>query len=476
MDLVEHFRIIGHNWARILIVSLLVGGGVYAWTNHKSKTYESSSQMSVTAAANGVNGISSKDDTLFLAATYANLATTQPVLARAIVNSKLPISIGDAASRCSSSASTDVGFLSITCDGPTPTEASRLTNAVAKSLITQVSNDQADALNQLLKPIDDEITATRASLASSPSDQGLQDRLNQLIGNEVAARTQPQNRVQVLSSATPDSTPTAPKPLRDALLAFLVALIVVAELSVGLRVWGDRFSASDDPEAIARFTGLPLLATIPKGSEREVVEAFRTLRTTLMVLPGANAIRSVAIVSGNPNAGKSFVSINLARSAAALDTQVILIDADLRRPSLHERLHVPRQPGLTDVLRGATDVESTLYIAGTEPRFQLLPSGGHISDAAGALGGHAFGSLVDSLADRRSFVVVDTPPGNLFVDAVNVASQCDATVFVLDVKTSRRRTARRAIESFQRSNANVLGIVVNRVSTRQEAYYEYQNA
>ena len=253
-----------------------------------------------------------------------------------------------------------------------------------------------------------------------------------------------------------------------------MALVVTAELSVGLRVWGDRFSAGEDPEVIARIAGLPLLATVPRGSEREVVEAFRTLRTTLMVLPGANAIRSVAIVSGNPNAGKSFVSINLARSAAALDTEVILIDADLRRPSLHERLHVPRQPGLTEVLRGAVEVRSTLYPASTEPRFQVLPSGAHISDAAGTLGERAFGRLVDSLAEPRSFVVVDTPPASLFVDALNVASQCDATVFVLDVKTSRRRTARRAIESFQRSNANVLGVVVNRASTRQEAYYNYQ--
>ena len=191
-----------------------------------------------------------------------------------------------------------------------------------------------------------------------------------------------------------------------------------------------------------------------------------------MILPGSNAFRSVAVVSGNPNAGKTFVSINLARSATGLDAHVILIDADLRRPSIHERLGLPRTPGLTEVLEGA-DVHSTLQHAGSDPRFRVLSSGRHLTDPAGALGGHAFKTLVDTLAEPRCFVVVDTPPSGLFADALTVASQCDATVFVLDVKTSRRRSTRRAIELFQRSGANVLGIVVNRVSARQSEYYEY---
>ena len=390
--------------ARILIVAVLVAGGVYAWSSHKAKVYEASTVMSVTSGRADIGQVATKDDTLFLADTYAQLATTQPVLVRAIVKSGLKISEGTAAARTSASASTDVGFLTITSQGPTPTDASKLANAVAQSLKTEVSAQQDAALASDLKTVDQQIATVQQQLTSLTANSPLRDplaaRFTALIQSDVSRRTQPRNRLDTLSRATPSGTPISPKPTRDALLAFIVALVVTAELSVGLRVWGDRFSAGEDPEVIARIAGLPLLATVPRGSEREVVEAFRTLRTTLMVLPGANAIRSVAIVSGNPNAGKSFVSINLARSAAALDTEVILIDADLRRPSLHERLHVPRQPGLTEVLRGAVEVRSALYPASTEPRFQVLPSGAHISDAAGALGERAFGRLVDSLANR----------------------------------------------------------------------------
>jgi len=127
----------------------------------------------------------------------------------------------------------------------------------------------------------------------------------------------------------------------------------------------------------------------------------------------------------------------------------------------------------TEVLRGDVDVRDALYTVNTEPRFRALPSGNHIADPAGALGGRAFKNLVDSLAEPRYFVVVDTPPAGPFVDALNVASQCDATVFVLDVKTSRRRSARRTIESLQRSGANIRGVVVNRISSRQSTYYDY---
>jgi capsular exopolysaccharide synthesis family protein len=439
--------------------------------------YESSTVMSVTSGRSDVNAISTKDNTLFLAATYAQLATTQPVLIRAIASSHLPITESTAEARVSAAASTDVGFLTITAQGPNPGDAAKLANAVAKSLNTEINNQQDAAIADDLKPVDAEIATLQTQLnaltANSPQRANLEQQLGSLIDAEVTRRTQPRDRIDVLSRATPSFTVISPKPTRDALLAFIVALVLAAELSVGLRVWSDRFSADEDPEAIAAYVGLPLLATIPRGNEREVVEAFRTLRTTLMILPDTNTLRSVAIVSGNANAGKSFVSINLARSAAGLDTHVILIDADLRRPSIHTRLNIPREPGLTEVLRGDIDVRDALYTINTEPRFRALPSGNHIADPAGALGGRAFKNLVDSLAEPRYFVVVDTPPAGPFVDALNVASQCDATVFVLDVKTSRRRSARRTIESLQRSGANIRGVVVNRISGRQSTYYDY---
>ena len=221
MDLVEHFRIIAHNWWRILLVALLVAGGVYAWSSQKSSVYESDAFMSVTSGGANVGAGTAKDDVLFLGATYAQLATTKPVLARAIVTSKLPIKdVSTAQSRVSASASTDVGFLTITGQGPTPTDASSLANAVAKSLITEITQQQDAAVAQDLKPVDQEITQIQQQLdqpgLSSQQVTTLQQRYASLVQAEVQRRTQPRDRVSVLSRATPSLTAVSPKPVHDA--------------------------------------------------------------------------------------------------------------------------------------------------------------------------------------------------------------------------------------------------------------------
>jgi succinoglycan biosynthesis transport protein ExoP len=477
MDLVEHFRVIGRNWWRILLVSALVGGAVYAWSARKAKVYQASTLLSVSAGRADIGTSATKDETTFLATTYAQLATAKPVLNTAAHDSGLGISETTAESRVSASESGGVGFVTIDATGPSVQDATKLANATAKSLIAQVNHDEDLAVQQDLGNVNRQIQSLQAQLSALPADSpqraALETQYTALLTASVTRQTQPRNRIDAVSSASGSTTPISPKPVPNALLAFLVALVVTAELTVALRAWGDRFSAAQDPEEIAKFVGLPLLAAIPAGDEREVVEAFRTLRTTIMVLPGTERPRSIAVVSENANAGKSFIAMNLARAAVGLDTQVILIDADLRRPSLHHDLRVPLRPGLTDVLNGR-DVDAALHPVGGNADLRLLPSGSPSSDPGGILSGRAFRRLIEAFAGPRQLVVVDTPPARLFADALNVAAQCDATVFVIDVKTSRRRNVRGSVDSFQRAGANVIGTVVNRIaSKRTDYYYEY---
>ncbi len=480
MDLVEHFRVIARNWWRILLVSAIAAGATYAWSARKPNVYQSSSLLNVTAARSDVGALPTRDDTVFLASTYAQLATSKPVLDRAAASSHPGISEKTAESRVSASESGGLGFITIDATGPKPDDARALGNAVAQALITEVNQQEDNAIQQDLKVVNQQVQTLQAQLnalpADSPQRAALQTRYDTLLQAAVTRQTQPRDRVVIISTATTPQAPISPKPIPNALLAFVVALVITAELSVALRAWGDRFSAKQDPEEIARFVGLPLLAAVPSGNEKEVVEAFRTLRTTILVLPGPDRPRSVAVVSENVNAGKSFVSINLARSAVALDTQVVLIDADLRRPSLHQDLGVPLRPGLSDVLDGR-DVDSALHPVDGSPKLRVLPSGSPTRDPASVLSGRAFRRLVEAFAGSRQLVVVDTPPARLFADALNVAAQCDATVFVVDVKTSRRRSVVRAVNSLQGGGANMIGVVVNRVAARRsDYYYEYSRS
>jgi len=247
--------------------------------------------------------------------------------------------------------------------------------------------------------------------------------------------------------------------------------VVVSELTVLAHFTGDRFSGNEDSAEVAGLTGLPILAKVPRGEGIEVVEAYRVLRTNLMVLEGAGKPRTVAIVSANQAAGKTFTAVHLADSASALDEKVVLIDADLRKPTVHERLGVPRAPGLSSVLQGG-DLTTALTKVPDNAYLRVLPSGAPVLDPSGVLGARSFRHVLDALRAVR-LVVVDTPPTNLFADALAVASQCDATIFVLDVKTSRRRAVRQALEALDRAGANLIGVVINRASVQKTAsYYE----
>ena len=171
-------------------------------------------------------------------------------------------------------------------------------------------------------------------------------------------------------------------PLRDSILAFVVSLVVVAELTVLVHYTGDRFSRTEDTADVTRITGLPVLAKIPKGSGIELTEAFRVLRTNLMVLEGAGKPRTLAVVSSNQSAGKTFTAVHLAQSAAGLDEKVVIVDADLRKPSVHERLGVPRAPGLSAVLQG-NDLATMLRKLPDTPFLRVLASGAPVQDASG---------------------------------------------------------------------------------------------
>jgi capsular exopolysaccharide synthesis family protein len=236
-----------------------------------------------------------------------------------------------------------------------------------------------------------------------------------------------------------------------------------------VRALSDRVSKASDVATITDLTGLPVLAQVPRGRGPEVVEAFRTLRTNLMFLEGAGQPRTIALLSPNADAGKSFCSIRLAESAIAVDAQVVLVDADLRRPVLHERLRVDREPGLTDVLRG-TPLAKALHAVDGYQNLRVLSSGSQVSDTVAALGGRSLQDVLDALDDAE-LIVVDTPPGD-YADALAVAAQCDAALLVLDAQTTRRRATRQFIEALERTGASLIGVILNNASVSKRATYD----
>ena len=476
MDLAAHFRVIAQNWLRILLISVGIAVLVFAASTVQSKKYQAKELLVVTPGGATTGGETLAQASSYLAQNYAKYANTPTVVRNAIKTSEMDLTLAEATDRINASQVGELGFVEVKATGPSRDDAERLTRFASSSLINTIQAQQTNAKFADLAPIQASRTQLQQQLNDLPAGAtervGLQSQIQALDDAEVAIRSRRDDKLGIVSGSIASDSPISPKPLRDAILAFVVSLVVVAELTVLVHYAGDRFSRTEDTADVTRITGLPVLAKIPKGSGIELVEAFRVLRTNLMVLEGAGKPRTLAVVSANQSAGKTFTAVHLAQSAAGLDEKVVIVDADLRKPSVHERLGVPRAPGLSAVLQG-NDLATMLRKLPDTPFLRVLASGAPVQDASAVLGARPFRHVLDSLRAVR-LVVVDTPPAAMFADAMAVASQCDATIFVLDVKTSRRRQVRQTLEALERAGANLVGVVVNRTASPRRSSYYYE--
>jgi capsular exopolysaccharide synthesis family protein len=339
------------------------------------------------------------------------------VLEDAIERSGLAISVSEARDRVSASASGSPGFVGVRATGPSPEEADALAGGMVDALI--------------------DAATTGASSEGEP--------------------TAP----QVVSPSRASSAPVEPNPTRDAVLAFLVALIVNAELAALLGYLAGRLPAGRVPEEVERVTAVPVLARIPRKGRDEVVEAFRELRAQVEFARGDVDVRSVAVTGVEPGAGASFVARGLAQISANLKASVVLVDANLRRPCVATELNLPPSPGLGDVLLGAAFDPSMLRQANPlQKRFRVLTAGLAVPDAPGLLGAGALRKVLDQLHDAE-IIIVDAPPVGEVADALVIGAQVDASVLVVDAQSTRRRTLQDAVKRLT-PHARLLGSVVNR--------------
>ncbi|HEY5015006.1 MAG TPA: P-loop NTPase [Acidimicrobiia bacterium] len=475
MDLTDHLRVLRSNWWKVLVAALFVGALSYGYSASQSKVYAADQLLSV--ASQDVTSSQTVDPNQidFRASFYAAVGNTPGIADEARKKEKLALTTDDIQSQVDVSTTATTGILKVSATGSDPAQAIAIATGVSAALKDFVAAQQDAELNaqkaSLQSAIDGFQAALRTPNVANNSELKIfvQQQLTtaqqtyltlRVSGFQVAPLTQPIAK----------TGPVSPHPKKAGLLGFLVALVFVGEGLVVVRAFGDRFARTNDVEQITNFTGLPVLAMVPRGRGPDVVEAFRTLRTNLMFLEGAGRPRTIAIVSPNPGAGKSFAAVHLAESAVAVDATVVLIDADLRRPVLHSRLRCDREPGLSNALRGS-DLQSALHRVEGIPNLKLIPSGSAVNDTVGVLGGRAFRHVLDSL-DSAELVVVDTPPGAVYADALAVAAQCDATLLVLDAKSTRRRAARTLIDSLERTGATLIGVVVNNAQVSRRDTYE----
>ncbi len=376
---------------------------------------------------------------------------------------------------------------------------------------------RVNAIRQrLLQSIADPHLGIRAKLNTVTTLQGqLNNAKNELAGVLAPAQVQP--AAALPGGVGPVTVLTRSLVVRNIVLfAALGGLIVGLALAL-LREYLDHSLRT--PEEAAEYLSIPVLAvvnrfrragrqgavSVPGGlaavlplpraggaaDARALVtvdrpfdagsEAFHNLHTGILFADAVRTVRTVVVTSAQPGEGASTVAANLAVVMARAGERVILVDADLRRPVLHDLFGLPPAPGLSDLYLAGPDsgVEPAVRIAASlrqtvVPNLRLLSAGQDAPNPAELLASARTVSLLAALREQADVVIVDTPAVGLFADGVILASHADGTILVVRANGPRRDLVRGALHKLTSVNARVLGLVLNMADVpggRQARYY-----
>lgn len=231
--------------------------------------------------------------------------------------------------------------------------------------------------------------------------------------------------------------------------------------SVAKASWNGATSAGgpvawDDPKSVA-------------------AEAYRILRTNLLFTNPDRPLKSVLVTSPTVGDGKSTVTANLAVSFAQAGRRVIVVNADLRRPSVHKLFRVPEGAGLTSVLVGQATLEEALRETDA-PDVRLLTAGPTPPNPAELLESQRMRTVMRELEQHADIVLYDAPPVTVVADAGLLAPHVDGCILVVSLGVTQRDMARAAVEQLQRVGGRILGAVVNRIGPSSGYYYYYYYA
>jgi len=281
----------------------------------------------------------------------------------------------------------------------------------------------------------------------------------------------------IFAKAEVEPKPAKPNTMLNLALGGFLGLMLGVGLAFGLESLDTTVRSLDDVE---RYLGVPVLAVIPRdvgvlhrtSGFTPDAEAYRILRTNLEFNrknPNANCI---TVVSGGAGEGKSTTLTNLAFVCAQGGYNVLLIDADLRRPRLHTLFDVSNQKGLTNYLATQIPLEEVVIQTPVENLY-FLPSGPLPADSAGILNSQRMSELIEDVKARFDLVLIDSPPILGVSDASVLVNEADLTIIVVQHRKLPRQMLLRVKQAIENVGGTVLGVVLNNVDTRTDSQYQY---
>jgi capsular exopolysaccharide synthesis family protein len=282
--------------------------------------------------------------------------------------------------------------------------------------------------------------------------------------------------VKIMDMAEMPRMPIKPKVFLNIMLAGFTVFLV----SVGIIFLIDYMDNTIKTEKdVERYIKVPVLSTIPYTKskvfdlESPVSENYRSLRTGIKFATFEKDIKTIVVTSVGPSEGKSTITQNLGTLMAASGSRVLLMEGDLRNPTVHKNFSIDNNTGLTNIL--TTDASYRLYIkeSGVD-NLDIIPSGPKPPNPAELLGSLRMKYLIDNLRYEYDYIFIDTPPAFIVTDASILSSFCDGTILAIASGKTNIESAVKTKDTLLKVNANIIGAVLNKVKGENiKKYYNY---
>lgn len=499
VDLREYAAVLRRRKWLILAVTGLFTGLMGAYSFSKAPMYTAQTTVIVQPAA---TSLTYRPDQLVSLDTEARIVRSAPVATLAKEALGWELSIPMLLKRVDVEITPDTLVLDIFFTDGQPADAAAGADAFAKAYLKYKTDRAVDAAvaqrSQVQTTIDGLVDrrekldrALDNSIPGTTVYQDAQTERDSVNGNiavlesQLASISTATDPGEIILPATPPAAPSSPKHPLDIAMGFFFGAFVGVILAFIRDRTDERIKGRADLEATL---DAPVLAAIPRVAgwkkrgpvwlvtERQprspAAEAYRTLRSGVMAMARRRDLKVFALVSPVQGEGKTTTAANLAVTLSHADNRVLLIAADLRRPSLYRYFELDNQIGLSDVLLGEIPLEEA--IQAVSPNLWVLVSGKPPARPVELLQSHRMAELLSRQRDRFDFVILDCPPVLGLADSLAIAPLTDAVLLIASAENTNRGAIAHALDQLSQVGASVRGGVLNNVSlSKRSSSYGY---
>ncbi len=513
MTLPEILKAVRQWWWILVICPLIAAATAYFITSTITPVYQAEARLLVEhQMAGGTLDLQSIQAAERRTQTFSQLITTRSVLNPVVEELNLEKTADDLRANLSISHVGDTQLITIAYSDYDPVHAAEVANTVSEKFAEYVRDIQApiigvpaEDLTGVIADLETQIESNEARIAEieagdGPTTQAEQDELAQLQAS-TAQLSQSRDAFQVIESSVNDldtatgsqvfiaepaaapGAPISPSLMINLAIAGLLGVLIGGAITVSLSWLDDNVKTEQD---VRQLINRPVIGTVPDqdlpdqmesihASKSISGEVFRGLRTNLQFTMVDRNIKSIVVTSTQPGEGKTTVAANLAIVLAQGGQRVILVDADMRRPKVHNMFHkVTNERGLSNLLLQSPAVIENVVQSTTIDRLKVLSTGPVPPNPPDLYGSARMKALVSALEDSADIVVFDSPPLALS-ESLLLASVVDGILFVIRANLTRTADIAQGIETVEQTGVPILGVVLNGVpQDSQSAHRVYQ--